>query len=166
MQEQKQISWRAHPVVDDYPRSIAAIVIILFCSVLFFLVTGIIWFGLLAFIIFFLSMLTYFLPIQYRITDELLAISFLGIENKYPLKKYHNFYVSPVGIHFSTFSKPSSLDPFRGNFVRFNRNRDDVVAFLKEVLPEDVVANSKDCSAEREDFFSFLDVIFKKKDKK
>jgi len=166
MQEQKEISWRAHPVVDDFPRSLAAIAIIIFCSVLFYLVSGLIWFGLFAFIIFFLSMLAYFLPIGYRITGEFLSITFLGFENKYPLGKYRNFYVNPSGIHFSTFSHPSPLDPFRGNFVRFNRNKDEVLGFLKEVLPPEVIANSQNISSERKDYFSFLDTLFKRKSKK
>ena len=166
MDSTKEISWRAHPVVDDYPRSLIAIAIILFSTLLFYLISGLVWVGVVAFIFLFLSMLTYFFPIRYRITDESLTISFLGLASVYPLKKYYNFYVNPAGIHFSTFSHPSPLDPFRGNFVRFNRNKKEVVEFVKMVMPPEVVENSQNISIERKDYFSFLDIFFKRKTKK
>jgi hypothetical protein len=165
MQENKQISWRVHPVVDDFPRSLGAIVLLIFCSYLFALFTGILTFGLIAFMVFFLSTMSYFVPINYRIDEKNLIITFLGFDNVQPLSKYRNFYINPAGIHFSTFSTPSALDSFRGNFVRFNRNRQEVVSFLKEVMPDEVIKNSANISAERKDLFAFVDYLIKGKGK-
>jgi hypothetical protein len=166
MNSSKQISWRAHPVVDDFPRSLGAIALLLFCALLFALVTGIPGFGFFAFLVFFLSTMSYFLPIKYQIDEEYLTITFFGYANVQPLSKFQNFYINPVGVHFSTFSTPSPLDSFRGNFIRFNRNRDKVVAFLKEVMPEEVIKNSENISVERKDLFAFLGYLFKGKSRK
>lgn len=157
------ISWKAHPVVDDFPRSIGAVILLLFCSFLFVHVTGNLTWGIIAFVFFFLSTLSYFVPIWYRIDSQNLTITFLGYSNVQPLSKFRNFYINPAGIHFSTFSTPSPLDSFRGNFVRFNKNRKEVVEFLYKVMPEDVINNSKNISVERKDIVAYLGSLLRRK---
>lgn len=74
----------------------------------------------------------WFLPTRYELGPEGLAIRFLGITTRAPWSRFRRFYPHSVGVHLSTFEVPSPLDPFRGLFLRFRGNREDVVARLEK----------------------------------
>jgi hypothetical protein len=77
------------------------------------------------------SVAPYLFPIHYHLTDGGIEIAFLGVRTFRGWKDFRNFYPHKVGVHLSTFRRPSSLDPFRGSFIRFAPgNRDSVLRFL------------------------------------
>ncbi|MCD6217351.1 hypothetical protein J7L05_05780 [bacterium] len=134
MNEKMEISWKAHPLVDDFPKSIGAIFLVIVFSIAFgyfFASPGI---GGLSFIILFLATLTYFVPVYYHIDEQKLTIKFLFLKTIRPLRKFKNYYHNSTGVNLSTFSAPSRLDAFRGNYLRFNHNQNEVLEFLKNVI--------------------------------
>jgi hypothetical protein len=137
MTEKKEISWKSHPIVDFFPKSILAVIAVVGFSFLIGYAFANAGFGLIAFVILFLSMLTYFCPVYYHIDENTLTVQFLILTHKRILKEFRSYYYNASGVNFSTFSSPSPLDSFRGNFVRFNFNRDEVLAFLKDVFPKE-----------------------------
>ena len=134
MTEKKEISWTAHAVVDDFPKSILAVFLVIFFSVAMgycFAHPGL---GLLSFVIISFSMLPYFLPVKYHIDDTRLTIRFLFFTTVKPLSSFKNFYHNQTGVNLSTFSQSSALDSFRGHYLRFNRNKSEVLEFLKNKI--------------------------------
>lgn len=134
MNGKKEISWKAHPMVDEFPKSIGAIFLVILFSIAFgyfFASPGI---GGLSFIILFLATLTYFVPVYYNINEEKLTIKFLFLKTIRPIRKFKNYYHNSTGVNLSTFSSPSRLDAFRGNYLRFNHNQKEVLEFLKGVI--------------------------------
>ncbi len=137
MNEKKEIAWTSHPLVDDFPKSIGAIFLVVLFSIAFgyfFASPGI---GALSFIILFLATLTYFVPVNYHIDEKALTISFLFFRTIRPLSKFKNFYHNSTGVNISTFSSPSRFDAFRGHYLRFNHNQKDVLEFLKGVIKKE-----------------------------
>ncbi|MFH1676187.1 MAG: hypothetical protein ABIC40_04100, partial [bacterium] len=66
-----------------------------------------------------------------RMTGDGIEIVFLKLKTFRAWDEFRNFYPHDVGVHLSTFRRPSGLDPFRGSFIRFAPgNRDLVLRFL------------------------------------
>lgn len=73
-------------------------------------------------------------PVNYEMTEEGLLIRFLGYKNIKRWKDYRNFYPHREGVFLTTMTKPSWLDPFRGNYIYFNNNRDAVLAEIRQKI--------------------------------
>ena len=99
----------------------------------------------LALIFLVITMAPFFFPTRYRMDDEGIEIVFLGVRTFRGWEEYKNFYPHDVGVHLSTFKRPSRLDAFRGNYIRFAPgNRKEVLGFLEthiERMPVDNVKN-------------------------
>lgn len=134
MDEQKEISWTSHPIVDDFPKSILAVFLVIFFSVAMGYCFAHPGFGLLSFLIISLSMLPYFLPVKYHIDETNLTIKFMFFTTIRPLSKFKNYYHNQTGVNLSTFSQPSALDSFRGHYLRFKENKSEVLEFLKNKI--------------------------------
>jgi hypothetical protein len=72
-----------------------------------------------------------YLPVRYKLDAQGVTAYFLGVPNHRPWRHYRNFYVHKMGVHVTTMPTPSALDPFRGHFLQFSANRDEVVAFIE-----------------------------------
>ena len=51
-------------------------------------------------------------------------------------KNYKSFYVDKNGILLSPFKKPSRLENFRGVYIRFHKNKEDVINFVRDMMEE------------------------------
>ena len=127
------MGWMVHPMVEHPFQGALLIGIITFF-------TWAIWagfgrfYGILTLVVLALSMGPFFLPTSYELDGEGIEITSLFVIRHYrPWRDFRNFYVHDVGVHLSTFAKPSRLDAFRGSFIRFAPgNRKQVIAFLNE----------------------------------
>jgi hypothetical protein len=129
----KTISWRVHPIVERPGQGVLLIGIIIICTWAFWKGFGQ-FFGILSLVVLVLSMAPFFLPTSYRLDEDGIEItSLFFIRHFRPWSGFRNFYTHNVGVHLSTFIKPSRLDAFRGSFIRFAPgNRRQVIAFLNE----------------------------------
>lgn len=76
------------------------------------------------------------LPRDYRLDDDGVSVSVLGIKTRRDWDRFHSYYADRLGVMLSTFSYPSRLDPFRGTNLRFaGGDRDAIVAFVAARLP-------------------------------
>jgi hypothetical protein len=74
---------------------------------------------------------TIYLPVRYKLDAGGVTTSFLGIPQHRSWAHYRNFYVHETGVHLTTMPRPSRLDAFRGHFLQYAGNRDEVVAFIE-----------------------------------
>jgi len=74
---------------------------------------------------------TIYLPVRYKLDERGVTGYFLGVPTFRDWRHYRNFYVHENGVHLTTMPKPSPLDAFRGHFLQFYGNRDEVVAFIE-----------------------------------
>lgn len=75
---------------------------------------------------------TIYLPVRYKLDERGVTGYFLGVPTFRNWRHYRNFYVHQNGVHLTTMPKPSPLDAFRGHFLQFYKNRDEVVKFIEE----------------------------------
>ena len=131
-----ELRWASHPLRDEARGKSAALILVIvgFSS-------GVWWslenpaYGLVALIVLTVAMSRFFLPVRYSLTDQAVTVTHVGITRQMPWARFRNFYVHPDGVFLSPFVRPSRLDAFRGCFLRFHRNREEVLAVVRSGIP-------------------------------
>ena len=125
------LRWRSHPVVDDFPRSLLLVGIVVGVSVLAGFAFGGAGYGLLAVVVLAVSLTSYFVPTDFELDDDGVTVRILGRSQRVAWARVRRYTVHREGVHLSPFAKPSRLDSFRGTFLRFAGNADEVVSFVE-----------------------------------
>ena len=122
-----EIEWRVHPLTENAWRSALLIIIILAVCLGVWLWTG--WGGLVVIAagLLVVSVAPYLFPVRYRMTHDGIEIKFLGVRTFRAWGEFRNYYAHDVGVHLSTFKRPSGLDSFRGSFIRFAPGKQEAV---------------------------------------
>ncbi len=128
------MSWVSFPFKDDFPWSLIPIVLIIACGVFAYLVFYQIFFGLVAVLLLFSSLVKYFFPTTYSLTEQDIKIKFLGSVKTYSWSRFKKFYVHKDGVHLSPFEKLTGLDPFRGVYLRCKKNIVELESFLMKIM--------------------------------
>ena len=89
---------------------------------------------MLAALILIASLGVFFFPTRYTLSEDGLSIEFLGTKQ---VKKWDSFVRAEPeksGIFISPFARKSFLEHYRGLFVRYDGNKDQVDRFVLNVL--------------------------------
>jgi hypothetical protein len=123
------LDWTAWPARDEWPRSL--LLTLLPAAVVALSFVGYGHYGWIAIAVLSLVLGPYYLPTRYSLDADTLVTRFAGTTRRRPLSRFRRYYPHRIGVHLSPFESPSPLDPFRGAFLRFRGNRDDVLARLE-----------------------------------
>jgi len=130
------LSWRAWPLVEYPARSALAAFAVAGTAAAIYFIWDSALFAVLGAVVLALSLHGHILPRRFRLDDDGVFVSVIGIKKRRPWDYFHSYYADRLGVMLSTFTYPSRLDSFRGVNLRFARdNRDDVVAFVAARLP-------------------------------
>ena len=109
----ESLSWTVHRAKETPARTVVASIFILafvaFSSVVFGPLLGI-----LAVVVLFLALNTYFLPITYTLTDKGIEVDKRMFTARYEWKQFRRWFRTSGGIVISPFSRKNYLDNFRG----------------------------------------------------
>ena len=132
-----ELRWTVHPLRHEPPVKTALLVlIILGVPVLVALAFETPAFGFLAAVLLTASMSRYFAPTRYALLQEHVLIAHLGARRTTPWGLIRRHAVLPDGVFLSPFVRPHRLDPFRGCFLRYRDNRDEVIAYVEARLAD------------------------------
>jgi len=81
-----------------------------------------------------LSVSSFLLPTQYRLTETAVEVRSLGIVRTRPWSEMRRFEQDATSIFLSPFEKRSWLDAYRGVRLNLGGNREQVVAFVQARL--------------------------------
>jgi len=128
------LSWCYHPAALSKAKTAMAAAVILAFGVFvwWYSQSGI--FALLAVLILIASLGVFFFPTRYTLSEDGLTIEFLGTKQ---VKKWDSFVRAEPeksGIFISPFARKSFLEHYRGLFVRYDGNKDQVDRFVLNVL--------------------------------
>ncbi|MDP6778292.1 MAG: hypothetical protein QGI83_16170 [Candidatus Latescibacteria bacterium] len=93
-------------------------------------------YGLLSFCLLTGALLRFYVPTRYRLDDDGVEVSFLGVERVTPWSRIRRIRSDRRGAFLSPFDRPSRLDAYRGVYLRFSGNRDEVMRFVCHRLPD------------------------------
>lgn len=125
------IEWRSLPAKEEPRKTAYLIAFIVFLGVGLYYTWGV-WWTLLGMFLLVVNILPYFLPTTYVMNDRgvykkgFFVTQFRGWES---IKSY---YVDKYGVLLSPFDKPNRLENFRGMYVRFKGNKEQVIEFIRK----------------------------------
>lgn len=130
--EEQVLKWIDHPLKKSGKNLLIVVLFLVIAPTVVFFSTRSIFFLLLSIIFLLGSLSTFFLPTTYELTENGIKVKFFFNTRKMEWGKYRSFYVDKNGVLLSPFEKPSRLENFRGIYLRFNQNKDEVVNFIQQ----------------------------------
>ncbi len=109
----ESLSWTVHRAKESPAKTVVASVFILAFVVFSLFVFGPV-LALLAVVVLFLALNTFFLPVTYTFTDRGIDVDKRVMRTHYEWKQFRRWFRTTGGIVISPFSKKSYLDNFRG----------------------------------------------------
>ncbi len=145
--ETNVLEWRCHPAARKPWVTIGVSAFVLLISMLVFAATDSKGFSFLALLVMFASLAKYYFPTRYRMTDEEISIKTTTQTLHKEWKMFRSFYPDKNGVLLSPFVRPTRMENFRGLYVMFSRNRDEVIEFvrahIKITSPEEIEGEKK-----------------------
>ena len=135
--EGKILEWTTHPIKK---RPITAVLLTLFIAVIPLMVLSITSskiFATLALVVLFASVAKFYFPTKFRLTEQDVSIKSSTQTIKKNWSEFRSFYPDKSGILLSPFIEPSRLENFRGIYLIFHENKDDVISFVKNHIAMD-----------------------------
>ena len=126
------LEWACHPVKRRPLVSVGVSLFIVVVVVLVFFATGSGWFTLLAILILLGSLAKFYLPTRYRLSDRRITVRTTTQTLHKDWSLYRSCWPDKNGVLLSPFEGQSRLENFRGLYLMFEGNADQVVAFVKE----------------------------------
>lgn len=137
------LKWTTHPVRR---RPLAALLVTIFI----FVVAGMVFsmteskaFAVLALVVLFLSLAKFYLPTRYMLTEKFVVIKTTTQKIEKKWSDYRSAYPDNNGILLSPFLSPSRLENFRGIFLIFDKNKDEVVAIVNKMIAKNLEQNEE-----------------------
>ncbi len=131
-----ELRWSVHPLQEEPPAKSALLLMIILglsAAVTASFNSGS--YGFLTFALLTASLSRYFFPTRYAIDATGVQTSHLGVRRNIPWAQTRRYRIYPDGVFLSPFNRPNRLDPFRGCFLRFGDNRDEVLQFVRSCIP-------------------------------
>jgi hypothetical protein len=134
MSDKAVLKWSTHPIRRSTKISILVILFLLVVWFLVYLTTFSLLLTILSVVIMLGSLSPFFLPTYYELNDEKIRVKFFFNTKEKEWNMFRSFYVDKNGVLLSPFEKPSRLENFRGLYLRFNRNKEEVVDFVRSKM--------------------------------
>jgi len=124
-------SWRSHPAGQGGRRLWIALGALLGIPLALWPLYGP-FFGVMAFVILGGSLFPFFLPTRYVLYAGGLESVFLGVHRRFIWTQFRSYYPDPNGVLLSPFAHPSRLENFRGIYLRYNGQAEQVLRIVAE----------------------------------
>lgn len=133
------LEWVCHPAKKNLRvTTLVSIFILVLITVVYYATDYSIMFAALAFLILFGSLASFYFPTAYLLTEDEIIIKTKMQRLTKKWTQYRSFYPDKNGVLLSPFLRPSRLENFRGLYIKFWFNRDEVLAFVGDRLSRDV----------------------------
>jgi hypothetical protein len=134
MADEVVIRWSTHPVKRSTKISVLVILFLFVVWFLVYLTTFSLLLTILSVVIMLGSLSPFFLPTYYELDNKKVKVKFFFNTKEKEWNMFRSFYVDRNGVLLSPFDRPSKLENFRGLYVRFNQNKEEVVDFVRSKI--------------------------------
>ncbi len=126
------LKWVVHPFKKNKKKTVFLILFLILVWGLVYWSTYSLGYLLLAVFILMASLSAYFFPTTYEMTDQKITVKYIATRKEKSWDTFRSFYADKNGVFLSPFPKPSRMENFRGLYVRYNDNREEVLDFVRE----------------------------------
>lgn len=140
--EGETLAWTTHPVKHRPTVAVLVTLLILAMGIIVFYMTMSKAFAVLALLVLFFSLTKFYLPTHYRLTEKSVTVKTTTQTITKSWSNYRSMYPDKSGLLLSPFPVPSRLESFRGIYLIFAQNRDEVIRFADKQLKRAIAAES------------------------
>jgi len=137
------LEWKCHPATRKPWVTIGVSIFILVISMLVFASTDSKGFSFIALLIMFASLAKFYFPTKYRLTDEKVSIKTTTQTLHKEWSIYRSFYPDKNGVLLSPFVRPTRMENFRGVYIMFSNNRDEVIKYVESHIVSDTTEETE-----------------------
>ena len=130
--EGEVLEWTCHPVKRRPVVSVAVTAFIFLVTAGVYYSTYSKWFALIAAVVLLASLAKFYFPTRFRLSDRQIKVKTTTQTIVKDWSLFRSSYADKNGILLSPFVAPSRLENFRGLYLMYDDNKDEVVAFVKE----------------------------------
>jgi len=134
MFDEAVLRWSIHPMKRSTKISILVITFLLAVWFLVYVTTFSLLLTMLSVVIMLGSLSPFFLPTHYQLDEKKVKVKFFFNTKEKEWIAFRSFYADKNGVLLSPFERPSRLENFRGLYVRFNQNKEEVIDFVKSKI--------------------------------
>jgi len=129
-----ELKWTVHPAKKNLKLSISITIFLVILCISIYISFDSLSLSLLSAIFLFGSLSPFFLPTTYLLCDKGIIVKtiFREIYNEWIFFK--RYYIDRNGILLSPFSYKTRLENFRGLYVRFDGNKEQIIDFIKSKI--------------------------------
>ena len=142
------LEWTCHPMKRKPWVTLAVTLLITVVAMGVYSWTDSKWLAVFGALVIFGSLAKFYFPTSYRLTDEAFQIKTTTQTLTKLWANFRSCYPDRNGVLISPFAQPSRLENFRGVYIMFGNNRDEVMAFVKERLAAAQKADNKPAAVE------------------
>jgi hypothetical protein len=128
------LSWSTHPAKARPLVTTSVILFLVALAVLVYLLTYSIIFTVIAALILYGSLTQYFTKTTYEFTDTKVCVKYVVNKIEKEWAQYRSYYADKNGVLLSPFAGPSRLENFRGLFIRFGGNKDQIMEIVRRKI--------------------------------
>lgn len=129
------LCWEDHPLRSESPFRSAALAGLIAVSAVAAAVGFGHWiYGAFSLVVLLLSVSRYLFPTYYKLDGTGVASRHLGLGRSRRWDEFYRVDECADGLFLSPFERPRRLDTFRGIFLRFHQNREEVVYFVRRYV--------------------------------
>lgn len=142
------IKWTVHPVKR---RPFISIGVTLFIFLIGYVVnysTQSQWFTVLALVVLFGSLSKFYLPTKYELNEKEVIIKTTTQQLKKEWSLYRSFYPDKNGVLLSPYSEQTRMENFRGIYLMFEKNKDEVLQYIKTHINQEEIAISENSNGD------------------
>jgi hypothetical protein len=130
--DKDSLEWICHPAKRNLKITTLVTVFLIILVVLVYWMTASAWFTILAILILFGSLASFYFPTRYKFTPDEIIIKTSTQKLTKNWSQYRTFYPDKNGVLLSPFARKTRMENFRGIYIKFEGNKDEVVDYVQK----------------------------------
>ena len=132
-----RLTWVVHPLRHQHNKTFILLCVLALTATFVYMSTASIGWTFLGVLVLLFGVIDYLVPVTFKLTDKGVESRMLIYRRQRPWSMLRSFYTDKNGVLLSPFPTRSRLDTFRGLYIRFDGNREAVLAIVRERLGQD-----------------------------
>ena len=128
------LEYRCHPAARNIAITVLTTIFVIVCVILVWLISYSPLLTVLGVLILFGSLAGFYFPTRYYFYNDYFVVRTLVQSLKKEWNLYRSYYPDKNGVLLSPFAHPSRLENFRGLYVKFAGNRDQVMGIIRSKI--------------------------------
>ena len=129
-----EIKWTIHPVKKNLKLSVLVIIFLVTICISIYISFDSLLLSFLSAVFLFSSLSSFFFPTTYIFHEKGIIVKNAFREFSKEWNSYKRYYIDKNGIFLSPFPHRTRLENFRGLYIKFDNNKEQVISYIKSKI--------------------------------